>query len=316
VAKARRPELTAVVVNYNGGSRVVRVIEALQTHAPEVAQIIVVDNGSSDDSPAAIRARCPTVDILELGVNRGLPAGRNIGLARVATDRVLMVDADVFVTPGCVAEMLAAAERFGAAAVCPRIVLLPGGDTVQCDGAVPHYVGTLGLLNAFAPREGAAPLAAPVGGLIGAIMLLDRRAVIDAGGFNELYFLYSEDLEFSLRLRLQGYDIVCAPQAVAGHERGTGTVGLAFRGEGAYPPRRAFYTFRDRWLTIALYYDRRSLMLLGPALIAYELLALAFAVRLGFVRQWFTAHAWLIRHRREIGRERRSRSRRVLPAAA
>ena len=87
MAKTRRPELTAVVVNYNGGSRIVRVIEALQTHAPEVAQIIVVDNGSSDDSPAAIRAQCPTVDILELGINRGLPAGRNIGLARATTDR-------------------------------------------------------------------------------------------------------------------------------------------------------------------------------------------------------------------------------------
>jgi GT2 family glycosyltransferase len=308
------PDLAAVVVNYNGGRKVVRAIEALREHAPEITQIILVDNGSTDDSIATIRARYPTVDILELGANLGLPAGRNVGLARATTDQVLMVDTDVFVTPGCVAEMLAVAERFGAAAVCPRIVLLPGGDTVQCDGAMPHYVGTLGLINAGAPREGAAPAAAPVGGLIGAIMLLDRRTVIDAGGFNELYFLYSEDLDFSLRLRLQGYEIVCAPQAVAEHDRGTGTVGLAFRGAGAYPPRRAFYTFRDRWLTIALYYSRRSLLLFAPALLAYELLALAFAVRRGLLRQWFAAHAWLIRHRDEIRRQRRTlQARRIRP---
>lgn len=71
------------------------------------------------------------------------------------------------------------------------------------DGAAPHFIGTLRLLGANAPN-GAPPAACEVAGCIGACMLLDRRRVLGVGGFNETYFFYFEDLEFSLRLRLMG----------------------------------------------------------------------------------------------------------------
>ncbi len=297
-------ELGAVVVNYNGGSKVVRVIEALVANAPEISEIIVADNGSTDDSVEAIRSRFPHVDILELGANLGLPNARNAGLARAKSHYVLLLDADIYVTPGCSQAMLDAAERYGAAVVCPRIVLVPDGSIVQCDGAAPHFVGTLALLNADVERCPPLVPAGPVGGLIGAAMLLDRRVVLSSGGFNELYFFYFEDLEFSLRMRLLGHEIARAPAAIVEHERGQGTIGLSFRGKGSYPARRAYFGMRNRLLTIALCYSRRSLLLLAPALVAYELATIAFAVSRGFIREWWAGWSWLFANRKEILRQR------------
>lgn len=245
-AAAAPPELGAVVINFNGGAKVVRVIEALRTHAPEIVEIIVADNGSTDDSVAVIRDRFPAVDVLELGTNLGLPNARNAGLARATSRYVLLLDADIYVTPGCSQAMLAAAKRYAATVVCPRIVLVPDGSTVQCDGAAPHVVGTLALLNPDSDRSLPPVAEGPVAGLIGAAMLIDRQAVLEAGGFNELYFFYFEDLEFSLRMRLLGHEVVRVPSAVVEHERGHGTVGLSFRGKGAYPARRAYLGMRNR----------------------------------------------------------------------
>jgi GT2 family glycosyltransferase len=307
-------ELGAVVVNYNGGAKVVRVIEALTETAPEITEIIVADNGSTDDSVAEIRARFPTVDILELGANLGLPNARNAGLARATSRYVLLLDADIYVTPGCTATMLDMAKHYAAAVVCPRIVFVPDGSIVQCDGAAPHFVGTLALLNADVERRLPPVPAGPVGGLIGAAMLLDRQAVIDAGGFNELYFFYFEDLEFSLRMRLLGHEVVRAPAAVVEHERGQGTVGLSFRGKGSYPKRRAYFGMRNRLLTIALCYSGRTLLLLAPVLIAYELATIAFAVSRGFIKEWWSGWSWLLANRQEILSQRHAlQQRRVRP---
>jgi GT2 family glycosyltransferase len=298
--------LAAVVINYNGGAKIVRAIQALDKFAPEVTEIIIVDNGSTDNSISEIRARFPAVDIVELGANLGLPNARNAGLARAGSQYVLLLDADIYVTPGCTAAMLDAAKRYDAAVVCPRIVLVPDGSIVQCDGATPHFVGTLALLNADVDRRLAPVAAGPVGGLIGAAMLIDRQLVVDAGGFNELYFFYFEDLEFSLRMRLLGHEVVRAPAAIVEHERGQGAVGLSFRGRGRYPGRRAYLVMRNRLLTIALCYGSRSLLLLAPVLIAYEMATIAFAVSRGFTREWWAGWSWLFANRAEILRQRRS----------
>lgn len=302
----RDTELSAVVINYNGGEKVIRVIEALRAKAAWISEIVVADNGSTDTSVVSIKSRFPEVDVLELGANLGLPNARNAGLARVQSRYVLLLDADIYVTDGCVEAMLDAAKRHQAAVVCPRIVLLPGGGTVQCDGAAPHVVGTLALLNADVDRAAPPVPAGPVGGLIGAAMLIDRAAVLDAGGFNELYFFYFEDLEFSLRMRLLGHEVVRVPMAVVEHERGAGTVGLSFRGNGAYPARRAYLGMRNRLLTIALCYSGRSLVLLAPVLLVYEIGTVAFAARHGFFRQWWAGWVWLAGNRAEIGRQRRA----------
>ncbi len=299
------PTVGAVVVNYNGGDRILRCLEALRGQTAPLAEIVVVDNGSTDGSLERVRARHPGVRVLPLGENRGLPAARNAGLGELRTDLAFSVDSDVYPAPDCLALLLEAWRQDQPAVVCPRIVLLPGRDLIQCDGASLYFLGTLALRHAYQPASGVPPEGRFVGGCIGACLLLRRDLILEAGGFNELFFFYFEDLELSLKLRARGHRLFCEPRAIAYHDPGSGTPGLSYRGTGAYPARRAYLSMRHRWLAMLIHYRIRTLMILGPALGLYELGTLGFAVRRGWLGAWARAWIWLIGHQREIRSHRR-----------
>ncbi len=144
-----------------------------------------------------------------------------------------------------------------------------------------------------------------VPGCIGACYLIDRRRVLEEGGFNEDYFFYFEDLEFMLRLAARGHDFICEAGALVYHDRGEGTPGLSFRGAGAYPPRRAYLSMRNRWLTILSHYRTRTLLLLLPALVLYEMAVVVFALTRGWGSQWLKAWVWNLRNVRGIAQRRR-----------
>ncbi|WP_068111379.1 glycosyltransferase family 2 protein [Tropicimonas marinistellae] len=310
------PTLSAVVINYNGGERLVACIRSIHDHGVGVEEIILVDNGSQDGSVELALSAYPTTKVVRLNDNPGPSAARNRGLEAAANPLVLLADSDTRLTPGAVAEMLGARAKTGAAVVCPRLIFAPGEDVVQCDGAAPHFIGTLILLNAnTAPDTGQPPV--PVDGLISTFLLVDRAAALDAGGFNETFFFYFEDLEFGLRMRLRAHDIVSASRAVVVHDRGSGYSGLSFRGSGAYPQRRAYLSMRNRLLTIAICFRWRTMLVIAPALVLYEIATLALALHRGWLPQWAASWRWLLANRGHVAEMRQAvQSRRELPDRA
>lgn len=281
--------VSAVVVNFNGGERILKSIESMERQAFPFKEIIVVDNQSTDGSLHQVRTRFPRVQILELSENRGLPAARNTGLRLATAELVLLNTYDVYMSEGSLARLVEAYERSRPSVVCPRVVLYPETGIVHCDGAALHFVGTLLLRHGFQPLEETPSVASPVDACMGACFLVDRKRVLDAGGFDEALFFYFEDLEFSMRLRSLGHEIVCEPAAVVHHHRAEGTPGVAFRGQGVYPPRRAFLTMAARLRTMLIHYRMRTLLVLSPALALYELASLAESLRRGWGSQWLRA---------------------------
>jgi GT2 family glycosyltransferase len=294
VERHDQPTVGVVVVNYNGGERVMRVLGALQRQRYPLAEVIVVDNASTDRSLDRIRCDYPATRVIDLGANRGLPVARNVGLRELGTTLALLLDHDVYVEEDCIERLVAAWQREQPTVVCPRIRLIPEREVVQADGAALHFLGTMILLNGHQPVDHAPAIAGPVEGCIGACMLLDRRRVIEAGGFDELFFFYFEDLEFSMRLRETGHRFWFEPKALVYHERADGTPNLSFRGRGPYPPRRAYFTMRNRLLSMLIHYRLRTLLLLSPVLSLYELASFVAACRKGWPSQWYRAWSWQV----------------------
>lgn len=302
---ASEASLGALVFSYNSGPRLLQALSALARQLIPLRQVIVVDSGSEDGSPQRAVAEFPSVRLITLNGNPGLPAARNAGLAALQAEFVLMLDADVYVGEDCVARLLEAQRRFDVPVVCPRILLLPERHLVQADGADAHFVGTMSLRHAHQPLAGLPVTACDVGACVGACMLVHRATVIDAGGFDARYFFHFEDLEFGLRMRSLGHRLVCEPTAVVHHDRGEGASGLAFRGSGAYPAHRAYLTARNRLLTIFTHYRIRTLLVLAPALVAYELAALALVLKRGWIGAWLRAWRWQLANRASILERRR-----------
>ena len=301
----------AVVTNHNGGEGVIRTIESLLANAIPIECIVVIDNASSDGSPDGILSRFADIDVIRLPANCGPCVSRNKGLAHLTTALAVLIDDDVTLEPFALSKLLDAYRLRRCAILFPRVVFDPRGDIIQADGGGAHFLGTLILNSIGRPRDEITTLSDPpegitVGAGISACMLVEREALLSIGAFDELYFFYFEDLEVSLRSRACGYELRCLRDAVARHDRGRGTPGLSFRGDEKYPEQRFYLSNRNRLLTIFAHFRLSTLLLLAPTHVVYELVVLAFAIRLGLVRAWLRSWSWQLDHVSEI-RDRRSR---------
>ncbi|NIT36758.1 MAG: glycosyltransferase [candidate division Zixibacteria bacterium] len=229
------PAVSAVCVSYNCADLLAVALASLKAQVvPGGFEVIVVDNASSDDS-AGVAARVPGVTVVPLEKNVGFAAANNVGARLARGEQLLFVNPDVDVPPGVVAalgEFLAGIPT--AAAVGPKVVGRDGRLQKFCARKFPTLLNLLVLVSGLAElRWVGSALAhryyptsfyergpAPVEALSGAFTLVARRAFEAAGGFDENYFLYAEDLDLCRRLRRAGGEIWYLPVGPVGHYTG------------------------------------------------------------------------------------------------
>ena len=307
--RALNSRISVVVVNYNGGTQAISCVEQLLQMGEQLLEVIVVDNGSTDGSleelqSVAHREADISLNIVANGENLGAAKARNVGIECANSDWVLLIDDDVSMAPSSLELLKQGAMATGADIIVPRLVLIPE-NLIQADGADIHFVGSMHLRHGRSSLRDAPIERLPIGTFSSSCLLIKRAVVLDVRGFDEAFFIYQEDMELGLRLRALGYSLVCEPQAIAFHERGAGTPSLSFRDGGVYPRQRAFLTQRNRIRMILLNYQSRTLLLLMPALVVFELASLVFTVRKGLTSTWYQAWRWQWTNRAEIRDRRR-----------
>jgi len=299
--------VSAVVCNYNGETYLEDCLRSVLAQGAD--EVIVVDDGSSDRSAALVRERFPHVELLLLGQNRGTCAARNAGMRAARFPWVLAVDNDTVLAPDVLSKLRAALEARGDCSVAQvRSVLHDEPSRVHYDGGGFHYLGLIALRNFYAPlaqAEGAGVVEADA--LVGICALLERDVVLASGGYDEDLFYLAEDLELSLRLKLCGQRLLSVEDALVRH-RG-GTAGLSFRG-GAYPRRRVFLHARNRWWILGKCLAARTLLVILPALLVYEVVWLAFASAQGQLKAHVQGKLACVRAWRKLARSRATLQRR------
>jgi len=297
-----RPSLC--IVNWNGRHHLERSVPAALAVRDAFAEILVVDNGSDDDSVAWLERNAPDVRILRLPENRGAGAARNAAIERAVSDRILLIDNDVMLLPGCAEALSAALDADPRAAAAQAAVLYADRpDTVQYCGADAHYLGMMILRHADVPVDSLPTQPFSCDSLVTCCFMLDRRRVGDVR-FDPDILIYFDDHDFALSLRGRGLAILAVPGARGLH--GEGTAGMSVRAIGRYSQRRVFQTIRNRWLVLARHYPAGTLAALAPALFLFEAAQLALAVRKGWLPIWRDAALWMWRNRARIGERRRA----------
>ena len=298
------PEVTLCIVNYEGAGNLPRALAAARRSATSFAEILVVDNGSTDDGVAWLRSECPDVRILELGSNRGPAAARNAGFAAGRHDLILFQDNDVQLeatTAGTLLEALLASSP--ALLVAPRVLHAADPTIVQYDSADCHFLGLMATRNAERARKTLGADVACTTSLVTACFLIDRSRWRDGAPFDEWFGFNLEDHDFGVRASVLGHALLVAPAATVLH--GAGTAGLSYRPGGTVPVERVYYLIRNRWSVMTKAFALRSLVVLSPILLLYELLQFVGAVSNGWLRPWIAAlRSWW----RELPRLRRDRS--------
>lgn len=216
---------TVVIPNWNGAAWIPGCLEALAAQELRDFRVILVDNGSSDDSIELARAKQPDIAVLSFARNRGFAAAVNAGIAAAETEYVALLNNDTRPRPrwlgSLVATMDAAAPDVGSLASLMLNMDRPelvddAGDLLTRQGAArkrghgrpaPEFASTCEVFSACA---GAA---------------LYRKSFLDAlHGFDERFFAYLEDVDLGLRGRLLGHRCVYVPGAEVLHRgHGSGT---------------------------------------------------------------------------------------------
>ncbi len=235
---------SVIVPNYNGRRFLDTCLGALfrQTYPPELLEVVLVDDASTDDSVAWVREHYEGVKIVSLAKNSGLAVGCNAG-ARVATgDLLVMLNNDTEAEPGWLAALVEAASAHPeAGAIASKMLLFDrrevlhnAGDLMGADG-IPRNRGV------WEVDEGQYDAHGEVFGGCGGGVAYRRAAWEAAGGFDERLFMYLEDVDLAWRLQLLGWRAIFAPEARLYHH-------LSATGGGVLA---SYYTGRNTLWVIA-----------------------------------------------------------------
>jgi GT2 family glycosyltransferase len=237
--------VAVVVLSWNGRDDAIACLEGLgRSRWWGDLTVVLVDNGSTDGTAEAVRARFPEAVVIANERNLGFAEGNNVGIRNalaLGADHVLVLNNDVDVDPGMIAELVRASSRLpDAGIVCPIVYYADPPDLVWYAGArFDPRRGHNGRQEGYRERDrGQFDEVRTTERATGAAMLVSRAVLEEVGLFDPALFLHVEDADFSLRVRATGRRIYVVPQARAWHK-----VSVDSGGENS--PLLAYYAMRN-----------------------------------------------------------------------
>lgn len=238
-----------IILNWNDWQTTAECVESCRKLTYPDFCILVVDNGSSDDSEARLRERIPDLEILQAGSNLGFAGGNNVGIHRAMqeqADFVWLLNNDTIVDAECLAKMLQAAvkdDRIGMVGSkiyyhhAPDTLWFCGGEIDLAGGGQTHHFGKDEQDRATFDEQ------QETGYITGCSILARRQMIEEIGLLEEAYFLYYEDADWCLRARQKGWRLVYQPEARLWHKEGAQV-------KKVYSDRFIYYFLRNRFFFV------------------------------------------------------------------
>jgi GT2 family glycosyltransferase len=299
--------ITVAIPNYNGKRDIADAIRSAQNSTYVPQEIIVIDDGSTDGSVTFIRESFPEVRIIELGQNSGgiLNKVRNRALVEAKTRLVFLMDHDIVLHPSCLSVLVFNIQALPDAAVLTtRALFHHDPERIYVDAQGLHFLCNAVALTRDHPVSECGDTPKPSVGW--GTQLIDKEKAAVLGFFDEDYVIgWGDDGEFQYKMHLVGLRCYSIPNALVYHKRDTGS-------------DRFYSMIHNRWYLIIETYAFRTIVLLAPALLLYEIALFAFVCLKGRSKDYLLAirntvsNFPKILHKRARLQEQRQRSDRDL----
>jgi GT2 family glycosyltransferase len=218
------PSLSIVIPSHNGRANLERCLPSVRQYAPSGTQVIVVDDASTDGTPAWLAHEHPWVEVLSLKSNQGFCAAVNAGLARARGEVVELLNDDTEVAPGWADFALKHFADPAVGSVAPLVLVMDQPDRIDSAGIEYHLCGWARNRHYGQAVRAEHLQAGEVFGASGSSGLYRRSALGRAGGLSPEYGAYFEDVDLAFRLRWAGYRCVYEPASRVWH-KGSATYG-------------------------------------------------------------------------------------------
>ena len=239
-------QVSIITINYNGLENTCELIETLPLE-DESLEVIVVDNASNNDEATIIEQRYPRVKVIRSTQNLGFAGGNNLGIKAAQGKYLFFINNDTIFRHQTsdirhLITRLESSPKIGM--VCPKIRFAWGDNPIQFAGYSPLSRITMRnhAIGCGEPDNGQYNTAYPTPYAHGAAMMVKREVIERAGLMPECYFLYYEELDWSMMIRRAGYGIWYEPACTIYHKESQTT--------GQNSPLRAYYLTRNRLLFV------------------------------------------------------------------
>ena len=284
--------LSVVILNWNGRRHLERYLPSVVAHTEGDAEVVVADNGSTDDSLQWLRLNYPDVRVIRLDRNYGFAGGYNRALREVASEYVLLLNSDVEVTAGWWQPLVEVLDtESDVAAVAPKLLADMERTKFEYAGAAGGFIDYLGypfcrgrILSNVEEDRGQYDNRRDIFWASGAAMCCRREVFNSLGGFDEDFFAHMEEIDLQWRMQLAGWRIVVEPKSVVYH-LGGGTLPAS--------SRKIFLNHRNNLAMLfkcASPMQRAVVAVVRPATDMLE--ALVNLVTLHPQRAWAIVRAW------------------------
>ena len=214
------PFVSIVILNFNGGKDILECLESVERLDYPGFEVIVVDNGSTDDSLRQIKKRFTGITIVENRTNLGVPEGYNTGIRKSAAPYILLLNDDAVVNRDVLRELVAASQSDPDCGIAgPAIMYYEHPENIWWAGS---RISPLGYASHTrkGTRFSACGLPRPTEYICGCAMLVKREVIARVGLLDPEYFAYFEDADYGYRARKAGYTCVYVPSPGVRHKTG------------------------------------------------------------------------------------------------
>ena len=217
---------TAVVIlNWNGRKHLEQFLPSVIQHTPQQVDIVVADNGSTDDSVEFLHREYPNVKLVLLDKNYGFADGYNRALKQVDAECFVLLNSDIEVTEGWLEPLVATLQNNSqVAAVAPKLLSYVERQRFEYAGAAGGFIDYLGypfcrgrILSTIEQDEGQYDTPREVFWASGAAFCCKADVFRALGGFDADFFAHMEEIDLCWRMQLQGYKVMVEPRSVVYH---------------------------------------------------------------------------------------------------
>lgn len=235
--------LSIITINYNGLKDTCELIDSIPFK--EDLEVIVVDNASKEDEAGIISERYPQVKVIRSDKNLGFAGGNNIGIKEAKGKYILLINNDTYFKDfniDILIHRLESSDKIGI--VCPKLRYAWGYNPIQFAGYTPLSNITLrnNAIGFGEEDKGQYETAHPTPYAHGAAMLIKHDAIEKVGLMPECFFLYYEEIDWSIMFTRAGYEIWYDPSCTVYHKESQTT--------GQNSPLRTYYITRNRLLLV------------------------------------------------------------------
>jgi len=242
-------KLSIAILNWNGVDMMRRFLPSVVRNSPD-AEIVVIDNGSTDDSLSWLTTEMPQVRQVLLDKNYGFADGYHRGLKAITAEYYLLLNSDVEVREGWLLPMMSYMDEHPEVAACqPKLRCQWQPESFEYAGASGGFLDAYGypycrgrVFSTVERDEGQYDDVASVLWATGAALLIRSKDYWESGGLDGRFFAHQEEIDLCWRLRSRGRGVVCVPQSVAYH-----------LGGGTLPqgnPHKTYLNFRNNLLLL------------------------------------------------------------------